>query len=88
VRIPSLERKLSRLGKITPESTLVPVSFSPEQHYPRLSEVAISPGRKQSKEHTCSSKPFSPGRDGVAWTNYAENSNFYYLRANMHASYD
>jgi len=31
------------------------------------------PGRKQFREHTCYSKPFSPGRNAVTWANYAEN---------------
>jgi len=36
------------LDENTLESTLVPGPFSPEQHYPRLSEVAISLGRRTS----------------------------------------
>jgi len=34
------------------------------------------PGQKQSREHTCYSKPFLPGRDDVAWANYAENISY------------
>ena len=87
-----------RLGENTLESTLR--SFS------RTWATVPSLGRNyfltwmrhflpQSKEHTCSSKPFSLGRDAVAWANYAENSSFsdnsccfYYHRATTHASDD
>jgi len=37
------------LGGNTPESTLALGPFSPERHYPRLSEVAISLGRRTSR---------------------------------------
>jgi len=62
-----------RLGENTHESTLAPGTFSPGRLYPHWGETTFSPMRKQSREHTCCSKPFSPGRDAVAWANYAEN---------------
>jgi len=37
------------LGENTLESTLAPGPFFPERHYPRLSKVVISPGRRTSR---------------------------------------
>jgi len=37
------------LDKNTPENTLALGSFSPERHYPRLSEVVILVGRRTSR---------------------------------------
>jgi len=61
-KILSLGQKISHLGENTPNSTLAPGAFSPGGLYPRLSETTFSPRQKQSREHTCYSKPFSPGR--------------------------
>jgi len=87
--------KIISLGRKYSSGTLALGPFSPKRHYPRLSEVAISPGRRTSRpgenspksilapqNHSCLGEILSLG------LNMQKNNNFYYLRANMHASYD
>jgi len=78
-----------------PESTPAPGVFSPGRDNSRLSEYILSLGRKHSKEHTCFTKPFSPGQNAITWANYAENNdlsdelcNYYHFRAIRHDSDD
>jgi len=49
VNISSPERRISRLGENTPESTLALGAFSPRRLYPRLGENTFSLGPKTSR---------------------------------------
>jgi len=94
-RIHSLERKFSRLGENSPESTLAPEPFSLGRLYPRPAKLPSRLGEALLGWAKLDSRTPLKFPSDFAWAKYAENNSlsgkswgFYYLKATIHASDD